>query len=602
MGKISDLTPGPSAGGDDQQTMAASFAGLGWEVLQPGGAAGALAPVEIDFALAHPGFGVALVDLLRAHPEPVQRLRDRLDAVGFSEAFPGHLPVIHRVLGVDDLWRLSLVLDPGFRSQSPMEIAGREWIALVQRALLLETAATVHVPRAGTAPVETPWPESEPASAAPDTLGAPPTGEEWDFSALPEAEPVEPPRAPPKDPVAEPEARIPPPEPWAEVEPEEKPAIEALPAHSGPSPQERGAWWLLLAAGLAAAIGLSHHFSWPEGWRAGLVSLPRAGPAEPPEVEGRIARALPVAADAAVPAVGEPMAEPATGPPPNAPAGAQNATLRLQDAWAPLPEDEALLLDLFVPLAAPPPPSPEPGDPPSPPEPPRSAARLRLPPAEELRPLPAQLAAAQPAPEEHAVAPRIAEASVPDFEPAITPDPPQDLPPQISPEPAMDRLAPAEAPTPALDPPPAPQAGPLPAEPPSAVPIPADRVPTPMPEPGVVAVPPAPEANVVAVPAPAVPVPPAPASGVVAVPPTAPTLSPAVIAMLIARGDEMLARGDISGARLLYARAAAAGSAAAARAMAQSFEAEVLNRLGVRGIRPDPEQARQWHQRAEEAR
>jgi TPR repeat protein len=75
-----------------------------------------------------------------------------------------------------------------------------------------------------------------------------------------------------------------------------------------------------------------------------------------------------------------------------------------------------------------------------------------------------------------------------------------------------------------------------------------------------------------------------------------------VIEMLIARGDEMLARGDISGARLFYGRAASAGSAAAARAMGRSFDPEVLNRLGVRGIRPDPEQARQWYQRAEEAR
>lgn len=72
--------------------------------------------------------------------------------------------------------------------------------------------------------------------------------------------------------------------------------------------------------------------------------------------------------------------------------------------------------------------------------------------------------------------------------------------------------------------------------------------------------------------------------------------------MLIARGDEMMARGDISGARLLYARAATAGSSAAARAMARSFEPELLNLLGARGIRPDPEQARYWHRMAEEAR
>jgi TPR repeat protein len=77
-------------------------------------------------------------------------------------------------------------------------------------------------------------------------------------------------------------------------------------------------------------------------------------------------------------------------------------------------------------------------------------------------------------------------------------------------------------------------------------------------------------------------------------------LDPAVVALLVARGNEMLARGDISAARLLYARAASAGNAAAATAMGRSFDAAVLEGLGVRGIRPDPEQAAHWYGRARE--
>jgi TPR repeat protein len=69
---------------------------------------------------------------------------------------------------------------------------------------------------------------------------------------------------------------------------------------------------------------------------------------------------------------------------------------------------------------------------------------------------------------------------------------------------------------------------------------------------------------------------------------------------LLARGNQMLEQGDISGARLLYARAASAGSAAAATAMARSYDAAVLAGLGARGIRPDADQAAAWYRRAAE--
>lgn len=80
----------------------------------------------------------------------------------------------------------------------------------------------------------------------------------------------------------------------------------------------------------------------------------------------------------------------------------------------------------------------------------------------------------------------------------------------------------------------------------------------------------------------------------------APSLEPQLTGPLVARGNEMLARGDVSGARLFYSRAAAARSAAAATAMARTFDPAVLNALGVRGIRPDAAQAAQWYRRAAE--
>ncbi|MBR0647835.1 hypothetical protein, partial [Plastoroseomonas hellenica] len=103
-----------------------------------------------------------------------------------------------------------------------------------------------------------------------------------------------------------------------------------------------------------------------------------------------------------------------------------------------------------------------------------------------------------------------------------------------------------------------------------------------------------------AVAAPAAPViVPAPAAPVI-VPAPAMPLDPKVIELLITRGNEMLARGDISAARLLYGRAAAAGSVAALTAMGRSYDPAVLGALGVRGIRPDPEQAALWYRRAAE--
>ena len=67
---------------------------------------------------------------------------------------------------------------------------------------------------------------------------------------------------------------------------------------------------------------------------------------------------------------------------------------------------------------------------------------------------------------------------------------------------------------------------------------------------------------------------------------------------LVKKGDEQLAEGGVAQARLLYERAAEAGLAHGAMALAATYDAVELERLGVRGLKPDHEAARRWYERA----
>ncbi|HWE19277.1 MAG TPA: hypothetical protein VG758_19185 [Hyphomicrobiaceae bacterium] len=60
---------------------------------------------------------------------------------------------------------------------------------------------------------------------------------------------------------------------------------------------------------------------------------------------------------------------------------------------------------------------------------------------------------------------------------------------------------------------------------------------------------------------------------------------------LVRKGDERLAEGAIAHARLLYERAADAGLALGAMAMAATYDAAEIDRLGVTGLKPDRETA-----------
>ena len=70
------------------------------------------------------------------------------------------------------------------------------------------------------------------------------------------------------------------------------------------------------------------------------------------------------------------------------------------------------------------------------------------------------------------------------------------------------------------------------------------------------------------------------------------------IATLVMRGENFIANGDIASARLLLQRAADAGSANAALALAATFDPLVTSSLGIAGGEPDVARARKWYQRA----
>ncbi len=82
-----------------------------------------------------------------------------------------------------------------------------------------------------------------------------------------------------------------------------------------------------------------------------------------------------------------------------------------------------------------------------------------------------------------------------------------------------------------------------------------------------------------------------------AVAPTA-SLDAGEVATLLKRGKDMLGTGDFAAARLLLRRAAEAGSADAAMALATTFDPLVLHRLGAIGVVPDAARARKWYGKA----
>jgi TPR repeat protein len=77
------------------------------------------------------------------------------------------------------------------------------------------------------------------------------------------------------------------------------------------------------------------------------------------------------------------------------------------------------------------------------------------------------------------------------------------------------------------------------------------------------------------------------------------TLDPEEISLLIKEGEKHISTGDVITARMIFQRAAEAGDATAALALAATYDPTVLAKLGVMGMGADVEKARTWYQMAE---
>ena len=70
------------------------------------------------------------------------------------------------------------------------------------------------------------------------------------------------------------------------------------------------------------------------------------------------------------------------------------------------------------------------------------------------------------------------------------------------------------------------------------------------------------------------------------------------LAALLRRGDELLALGDLSAARLCYERAAMGGSARAATGVGKTYDPIFFKHSGVRGASPNAVKAAAWYRKA----
>jgi hypothetical protein len=70
------------------------------------------------------------------------------------------------------------------------------------------------------------------------------------------------------------------------------------------------------------------------------------------------------------------------------------------------------------------------------------------------------------------------------------------------------------------------------------------------------------------------------------------------IALLMTRGAELVANGNIGAARLMFQHAAEAGEPKAALALAETYDPLVLEKMGAKGITPDVALAQRWYEKA----
>ena len=75
-------------------------------------------------------------------------------------------------------------------------------------------------------------------------------------------------------------------------------------------------------------------------------------------------------------------------------------------------------------------------------------------------------------------------------------------------------------------------------------------------------------------------------------------IDPDEVQFLFQRGEEFVAAGDFAAARIVFERAAEAGHARAAFALAAIYDPLVLRRFGIKSLTADLAKARAWYERA----
>jgi hypothetical protein len=518
-------------------------------------------PARLPFALLHPDFGIVLVEFEPDDTADAERrvrlgLRKALDPAELSA-----IPVLHLRLAPERLDRLGPALDHALAKRRALgRISGGLWVQPVLMAFV-----DVQQPAAGRAGPRRAGPPARRAdggAAGKATRAVAWAGAMGCVGAAALALLAVETGAGRGTDVSQPQPGR---------------ALEASFADAAPVPARQ-------VAALADAAGSPFDGS-PAAWPPVVLLAAVASPDGP----GSIAKAPiePVPHDGSGQDI--PAAAAGSGGAPAPDAAPAAASTR---AEAPVAEPDELVAPEPGAVAQPSPaaPVPEPDDSAAPPpwtggEPPRTATALPEPAAEAAMPAPDAVTA----PEPRTVAQPSPAAPVPPF------DGPLEAPDGIAAPPPWTL---GETPR---------TATPLPMpEPEAALPGPEEVVVPPrMADPPAVPGAPsvatrdaAPDADLaVAVPPPpAVEPRPDPVAAAVAPPPVA--MAPAMLAALIRRGDDMLAIGDVSAARLLYARAAAAGSGPAAIAVGRTHDPAAIARLGLRGLRPDPAAAATWYRRA----
>ena len=106
------------------------------------GTAGPVGPASGCHALAHPGIGLALVDVAPdATPNAEARLRRALGAADFWQAFPGTLPVWHDRIEIGAVRNLPGLMAEGFSTLPPLTVPGKDaWIEAARQALSTDAA------------------------------------------------------------------------------------------------------------------------------------------------------------------------------------------------------------------------------------------------------------------------------------------------------------------------------------------------------------------------------------------------------------------------------------------------------------------------------